>query len=119
MVIAFTYNKSESGESTSQVILKKPEWKIFASPQGSLNQRPGCPAKVASWLPPPELREGSHAPRAPTYLLAFQLPQAPNSCRFADVYLPSRRTCAKVAQKCVFKIERFTQIDCATAGNTG
>jgi hypothetical protein len=37
----------------------------------------------------------------------------------ADVHLPSRRTCATVAQKCVFKIDRITEIDCATAGNTG
>jgi hypothetical protein len=119
MVIAFSYNKSESGESTFQVILKQPEWKIFAGPQASLNQRPGCPAKVAIGLPPPELREGSHAPAAPIYLLAFQLPQAPNSWRSTDVYLPSRRTCAKVAQKNAFKIRGIAQIDCATVTKTG
>ena len=34
---------------------------------------------------------------------------------FADVYLPSRRTCAKVAQKNAFKIGGITRIACATA----
>jgi hypothetical protein len=37
----------------------------------------------------------------------------------AHVYLPDHRACAKVAQKIVFKIDRFTQIDCATGRNTG
>ena len=37
----------------------------------------------------------------------------------AHVYPPDHRACAKVAQKIVFKIDRFTQIDCATGRNTG
>jgi hypothetical protein len=37
----------------------------------------------------------------------------------AEVYLPGRRTCTTVAHKWAFKIDRFTQIDCATARNTG